>query len=183
MTWPAFRARMRLGAMSSKLWLGTLGITGLVLVLEDMLMPAQLVLADMPLLAPPEWLEAPFNPHKSFELPITHFMGTDLAGQYWIPIAYLPCLLSNIVGEELLWRGYMLPRQELAFGRWAWLVNGLCWMALFHMFIPWILLTVIPSMILVPWLAQTQKSTISAMIVHGTGNAVLLGLLIAGAAQ
>jgi hypothetical protein len=30
----------------------------------------------------------------------------------------------NIVGEEFVWRGVVLPRQEVAFGGRAWLVNG-----------------------------------------------------------
>ncbi len=183
MQWAAFRDRMRLGSMSGKLWAITLGATLLVLILEDLLSPGQKLLASIPLFAPPEWLAAPFNPLKPFDIPVTHFMDTELAGQFWIPVAYIPCLLANILGEELLWRGYMLPRQELAFGKWAWLVNGIGWMWLFHMFIPWILLTVIPSMILVPWMAQRHKSTVIPIIIHGTGNTLLLALLLAGVLQ
>ncbi len=183
MQWTAFRERMRLGSMSRRLWLITGAVTLLVLILEDLLSPGQLILAELPLFAPPDWLAAPFNPLEPFELPLSHFMGTELAGQYWIPVAYVPCLLANILGEELLWRGYLLPRQELAFGKWAWLVNGLCWILLFHMFLPWIFMTIIPSMVLVPWLAQRQKSTVSAIVIHGTGNTLLLVLLIAGVLQ
>lgn len=180
MRWSSFRDRMRLGSMSGKGWLITVGATILILILEDLLTPAQHLLASIPLFAPPDWLAAPFNPLKSFELPLTHFMDTELAGQHWIPVAYVPCLLANILGEELLWRGYLLPRQELAFGKWAWLVNGLCWIVLFHMFMPWIFLTIIPTMVLVPWLAQRQQSTVIAIVIHGTGNTLLLALLIAG---
>jgi Type II CAAX prenyl endopeptidase Rce1-like len=40
-----------------------------------------------------------------------------------------PCAdLLNILGEEFLWRGVVLPRQEVAFGRRAWVVNGILWL-------------------------------------------------------
>jgi len=181
MQWRSFRERMRLGPMGIRLWVITVAVTLVVLILEEFLTPAQRVMASVPFFAPPDWLAAPFHPLKEFSIPVTEFMGTELAGQAWIPLAYFPCLLANILGEELLWRGYLLPRQERRFGKWAWLVNGICWMWLFHMFIPWILLTVIPSMLLVPWMAQRFGSTWSAVVIHGTGNAVLWGLLIAGA--
>jgi hypothetical protein len=46
-------------------------------------------------------------------------------GRYWILGAWLPFFVLNIVGEEFVWRGVALPRQEVVFGRRAWLVNGI----------------------------------------------------------
>jgi membrane protease YdiL (CAAX protease family) len=37
-------------------------------------------------------------------------------GRYWILSAWLPFFALNIVGEEFVWRGVVLPRQEVAFG-------------------------------------------------------------------
>jgi membrane protease YdiL (CAAX protease family) len=37
------------------------------------------------------------------------------------------------VGEELWWRGYVLPRQELAFGRATWVIHGILW-SVIHLF-------------------------------------------------
>jgi len=45
-------------------------------------------------------------------------------GRYWILGAWLPFFVLNIAGEEFVWRGVVLPRQEVAFGGRAWLVNG-----------------------------------------------------------
>jgi membrane protease YdiL (CAAX protease family) len=43
------------------------------------------------------------------------FMGIPLHGSWWIAVYYVLVLLfGNIAGEELWWRGYLLPRQELA---------------------------------------------------------------------
>ena len=44
-------------------------------------------------------------------------MGIPLGGAWWVLFYYATViLLFNIGGEELWWRGYVLPRQELAFG-------------------------------------------------------------------
>src|SRR5258707_2648275 len=67
-----------------------------------------------------------FGPHD--------FMGLPLHGAWWIPVYYaVVMLVCNIGGEELWWRGYVLPRQELAFGAAAWVVHGILWSA-FHLF-------------------------------------------------
>jgi hypothetical protein len=53
------------------------------------------------------------------------FMGLQLKGQWWIPAYYLAVLLAgNIAGEELWWRGYLLPRQEIVHGSSTWIVHG-----------------------------------------------------------
>ncbi len=55
-----------------------------------------------------------------------------------------PVFVLNIVGEEFVWRGVALPRQEVAFGGRAWLVNGILWL-LFHAAFPWqVLLSLVP---------------------------------------
>src|SRR5205807_1973574 len=62
------------------------------------------------------------------------FMGVPLAGAWWILVYYaLVMLACNIGGEELWWRGYLLPRQEAAFGKAAWIIHGMYW-SLFHLF-------------------------------------------------
>jgi membrane protease YdiL (CAAX protease family) len=56
------------------------------------------------------------------------FMGIPLQGAWWILICYAVLILvCNIGGEELWWRGYVLPRQELAFGGTAWVLHGISW--------------------------------------------------------
>src|SRR5690242_6436799 len=54
------------------------------------------------------------------------FMGIPLHGAWWILVYYAVLILVwNIGGEELWWRGYVLPRQELAFGTATWVVHGI----------------------------------------------------------
>lgn len=50
-----------------------------------------------------------------------------------VPVLYILSfgLMLGAIGEELFWRGYLLPRQEKRLGKKAWIFNGLLW-ALSH---------------------------------------------------
>ena len=87
-------------------------------------------------------------------------------GRYWILGAWLPFFVLNIVGEEFVWRSVALPRQEVAFGRRAWLVNGILWL-LFHAAFPWqVLLTLVPITLLLPYVVQRRRSTWTGIVIH-----------------
>jgi membrane protease YdiL (CAAX protease family) len=65
-------------------------------------------------------------------------------GRYWLLLVWAPYWILNILGEEFLWRGVMLLRQEVAFGKHAWLIHGFGW-GLFHIGFGWqLLITLIP---------------------------------------
>jgi hypothetical protein len=80
-------------------------------------------------------------------------------GRYWILGAWLTFFVLNIVGEEFVWRGVVLPRQEVVFRGRAWLVNGVLWL-LFHAAFPWqVLLTLVPITLILPYVVQRRRST------------------------
>ena len=87
-----------------------------------------------------------------------------------VPLAAIT-LLFNIVAEELWWRGFVLPRQELAHGRVTWLLHGVLW-ACFHVLKWW----AVPFMLLTTWiepfLAQRLKNTTPGILIHLITNAV-----------
>src|SRR5271154_4703789 len=95
----------------------------------------------------------------------------------WVFAAWIPLFVSNILGEELCWRGYVLPRQEARFGRAAWLPNGILW-CLFHWSFGWpIMVTLLPITLLLPWIVQRRRNTWVGIIIHGIFNAA--GFIIA----
>ena len=97
-------------------------------------------------------------------------------GRYWILSAWLPFFVLNIVGEELVWRGVALPRQEVAFGGRAWLVNGILWL-LFHAAFPWqVLLTLVPITLLLPYVVQRRRNTWAGIVIHAGFGA--MGFLV-----
>lgn len=97
--------------------------------------------------------------------------------RYWILAAWLPFFLLNILGEEFVWRGVVLPRQEVAFGKAAWLVNAVGWW-LMHLAFPWqVLLALLPTACIVPAVAQRTQSSWPGVIIHaGLNGAGFLAL-------
>jgi membrane protease YdiL (CAAX protease family) len=84
-------------------------------------------------------------------------------------------LFFNITGEELWWRGYILLRQELSQGCWAWLIHGVLW-TLFHAFKWWDLLNLLPVCLLISYAAQRTKNNWIPCIAHYLFNG--LGFLV-----
>ena len=103
-------------------------------------------------------------------------------GRYWLLLIWLPYWILNILGEEFLWRGVMLPRQEIAFGKYAWLIHGFGW-GLFHIAFGWqLLLTVIPIIFIQSYIVQKTKNSWNGVIIHGGLNgpsfiAICFGLI------
>lgn len=95
--------------------------------------------------------------------------------------AWLPLFVSNILGEELCWRGYVLPRQETGFGRMAWLPNGALW-CLFHWSFGWpIMVTLLPITLGLPWIVQRRRNTSVGIVIHGAFNAAGFIVVASGA--
>jgi membrane protease YdiL (CAAX protease family) len=96
--------------------------------------------------------------------------------------AWIPLFVSNILGEELCWRGYLLPRQEAALGRMAWLPNGILW-CLFHWSFGWpIMVMLLPTTLLLPWIVQRRRNTTVGIVIHGVFNAAGFAAATSGAA-
>lgn len=91
-------------------------------------------------------------------------------GRYWLLFVWLPFWILNILGEEMLWRGVMLPRQEISFGKFAWLVHGFGW-GLFHIAFGWqLLITLIPLIFIQSFIVQRTKNSWIGVIMHGGLN-------------
>lgn len=92
------------------------------------------------------------------------------SGRYWILGAWLPFWTLNILGEEILWRGVILPRQEAALGAAAWTANAVGW-TLFHLaFGLQLLLLLLPILIVLPWVAQRRRNSWVAVVIHAGLN-------------
>lgn len=103
-------------------------------------------------------------------------------GRYWLIIVWFPYWILNILGEEFLWRGVMLPRQEIAFGKYTWLIHGFGW-GLFHIAFGWqLLITLIPLIFIQSYIVQKTKNSWIGVIMHGGLNgpsfiAICFGLI------
>ena len=85
-------------------------------------------------------------------------------------LVWLVMFFFNIFGEELLWRGYILPRQEVGLGKVAWLFNALLWV-LFHIcFGVQLMILLIPILFILPWAVQKTQNTWVGIVVHALVN-------------
>jgi membrane protease YdiL (CAAX protease family) len=131
------------------------------------------VIASAAILALARHFDPSFRPSPSFLAQRPGWNTKVFAG--WIPL-----FVTNILGEELCWRGYVLPRQEAAWGRAAWLGNGIPW-CLFHWSLGWpILVMLLPITLLLPWIVQRRRNTSVGIVIHAVFNAA--GFVLAASA-
>jgi len=103
-------------------------------------------------------------------------------GRYWLLLVWFPYWVLNILGEEFIWRGVMLPRQELVFGKATWIIHGFGW-GLFHVAFGWkLMITLIPIIFIQSFVVQKTKNTWTGVLLHAGINgpsfiAISLGLL------
>jgi len=175
-----FNERYRLRSMSRQDWIWTLGILGFVLISYFGLAFTSGWLAQCSLLAPHPVFPPEFGPEgRTARAPGT-FMGMTITGLGWVAVVYLFGWLLNVFGEELWFRGYILPRQEKALGKHAWVANGLMF-TFNHIWQPWNLLLILPGALVGAFVGQKRRNTWILIISHGLANAILLVIVILNA--
>jgi len=133
-------------------------------------------LVRMNLIVLPVSLPRIIDPRLS--VPLVELTGGPVQGNWLLVGITLVVLLVNILGEELWWRGYLLPRQEVSLGNRAWLVHGCLW-ALFHAFKYWELFAVLPVSLGLSFAAQRRKNTWLGIIAHFSVNCLgVVGLIL-----
>ncbi len=153
----AFSQRMRLQPMRLADWGYTIGAFMIVMGLSAALMNA-----------------GAYIPSLNTSLPFMDNMPLH-PENYWILAVWFPFFFFNIFGEELWWRGYLLPKLELSTAKHAWLLNGVCW-AVFHIGMGWsTIFLALPMLFILPGVAQIRKNTTIAVILHALFGA--LGIL------
>ena len=69
----------------------------------------------------------------------------------WFAVLLVMFLFNTALGEELLFRGFLLPRMSGAFGRLDWVANGVLF-AFYHLHVPWAILgSLVAEMFLVAY--------------------------------
>lgn len=91
-----------------------------------------------------------------------------LEGAWWVVALFIVFGFFNIFGEELVFRGVLLPKMAGVFGGWAWIANGVIF-GLYHMHQPWgIPSAMLDGVFLLALAAWYFRSTTVALIVHGS---------------
>jgi uncharacterized protein len=106
------------------------------------------------------------------------FLGTDAGKDFldgawgWYALILVGFIFNTALGEELLFRGLLLPRMNGAFGRYDWLANGLLFTA-YHLHVPWAMPGALTDMATIVYPSKRYRSALIGIIVHSAQSLVL----------
>ena len=112
------------------------------------------------------------------------FMGTDRAAAFfqgawgWFAVIVVLAIFNTVLGEELLFRGLLLPRMRGAFGRWDWLANGVLF-ATYHLHQPWVIPTVLVDTVALAYPSRRFRSAWMGIIIHSAQSVVVILVVLA----
>lgn len=107
----------------------------------------------------------------------------SIVGQWWIMgVLFVLILFNYLLGEELIFRGILLPKMNGVFGKYDWIANGILF-TLYHVHQIWQL----PSQIFIrdwvySWTAKRYKSYWISAAIHGF-DAIVITVLMTMAIQ
>ena len=116
------------------------------------------------------------------ELPglvLSDVASPDLEGAWWlIGVAIISCIFNYVLGEELPFRGNLLPKMRGVFGRWDWVANSILF-GLYHLHRPTQMFGSIVSGLAWPLLVSRYRSIWFAVILHGVEGLFVIGITLA----
>jgi uncharacterized protein len=103
---------------------------------------------------------------------------TLLAGAWgWFAILAALFVFNTVLGEELLFRGYLLPRMNGEFGRRDWMANGVLF-AVYHLHVPWVIPASLLDTFIVAYPSKRYRSALIGIAVHSAQSIVFLALVL-----
>ena len=114
---------------------------------------------------------------------LAEFMQSDAAGTLfagswgWFAAIAAMAVFNTVLGEELLFRGYLLPRMAGVFGKRDWLANGVLF-AGYHLHVPWVIPATLLDTFLVVYPSRRYRSALVGIAVHSAQSVLLIGLTL-----
>ena len=113
------------------------------------------------------------------------FLGSDRGEDFfrgawgWFAVIVVFVIFNTVLGEELLFRGLLLPRMQGVFGRGDWVANGVLF-ALYHLHVPWVIpTTLVEGIFLEAYPSRRFESAWMGIIVHSVQSVFVIGLVLA----
>ena len=98
-----------------------------------------------------------------------------LSGNWpWFAVIVLMALFNTVLGEELLFRGLLLPRMRGVFGRADWLANGILFAA-YHLHMPWAMPKILLDSLALAYPTRRYRSAWLGIIVHSLQSVLIVG--------
>jgi uncharacterized protein len=110
-----------------------------------------------------------------FPVPEDHdlvtFLGSEAGETFfsgnwgWFAVMLVNLVFVTVLGEELLFRGLLLPRMNGAFGRGDWFANGVLFAA-YHLHMPWAMLAPLADAFVIAYPTKRYRSAWIGIAVH-----------------
>jgi membrane protease YdiL (CAAX protease family) len=122
---------------------------------------------------------APAADHDFLTFLSSHAGHVFLSGAWgWFAVIAVLAVFNTVLGEELLFRGVLLPRMNGAFGDKDWLANGVLF-ATYHLHMPWVIPTALLDTFILAYPSKRYRSALMGIAVHSMQSVVILGLCLA----
>lgn len=95
----------------------------------------------------------------------------------WFAVAIVMFLFNTVLGEELLFRGLLLPRMHGAFGDRDWVANGVLFAA-YHLHVPWVIPMTLLDTFIFSYPTKRYRSAWIGIAVHSAQSLVLTLVLL-----
>jgi membrane protease YdiL (CAAX protease family) len=95
----------------------------------------------------------------------------------WFALIVVLGLFNTVLGEELLFRGFLLPRMNGAFGRRDWVANGILF-AGYHLHMPWAIPTALLDTFILAYPSKRYRSAWIGIAVHSAQSVVITAIVL-----
>lgn len=139
-------------------------------------MQAGIGFPDLDQLTQPLWSRLP-------RYDMSSLASENYKGAWWLLVPYLVTMVFNyFLGEELMYRGVLLPKMKGVFGKWDWFANGILF-GFYHLHKPQVILsTAVLFGFIFAFPSRKFQSSWMAFIIHGLeglmGLMIILGLIL-----
>ncbi|HSE07283.1 MAG TPA: CPBP family intramembrane glutamic endopeptidase [Nocardioidaceae bacterium] len=113
------------------------------------------------------------------------YLGSDSGEAFfsgawgWFAVVVVFLVFNTVVGEELLFRGLLLPRMRAVFRRGDWVANGVLF-AVYHLHQPWsIPVSLVEGIFLEAYPSRRFQSAWMGIIVHSAQSVFVLIIVLA----
>jgi membrane protease YdiL (CAAX protease family) len=95
----------------------------------------------------------------------------------WFALMAVMWLFNTVLGEELLFRGFLLPRMNGVFGRGDWAANGVLF-ATYHLHVPWMIPVALVDAFLLSYPTKRYQSAWIGIAVHSAQSLFFAALVL-----
>jgi uncharacterized protein len=117
------------------------------------------------------WSFFGYNPSGPANRDLTNFVNSTIGQEFfsgawgWFAVIVVQLVFVSFLGEDLLFRGLLLPRMRDVFGRGDFVANGALF-AFYHLHIPWSIPAALADIIITAYPTRRWQNVWMSVIVH-----------------